>query len=68
MGNKLMRKMIAVFVAAAVMMTCSISVFAATPSTTVGKVSDIATEVYTGSTSMKVTWMGSLPPQLKSAW
>ena len=28
MGNKFMSKMIAVFVAAAVMMTCSISVFA----------------------------------------
>lgn len=56
MGKKLMRKTIAVFVAAAVMLTCSISVFAATPSTTVGAVSGVKTEVYNSSKSIKVTW------------
>lgn len=56
MGNKFMSKMIAVFVAAAVMMTCSISVFAATPSTTVGKVGSVKTEVYNSSKSIKVSW------------
>ena len=56
MGNKFMRKMIAVFVAAAVMLTCSVSVFAATPSTTVGAVSSIGTEVYTSDNSMEVSW------------
>lgn len=55
MGNKFMRKMIAVFVAAAVMMTCSISVFAATPSTTVGAVGTVGTTV-NSTTKITVNW------------
>ena len=56
MGNKLMRKLIAVFVAAAMMMTCGLSVFAATPSTTVGKVGTVTSYVYNSNKSIKVMW------------
>lgn len=56
MGKKFMSKVLAVLVAAAVMLTGSISVFAATPSTTVGEVASIGTEVYTSDNSMEVSW------------
>ena len=55
MGNKFMHKMIAVFVAAAMILTCSIGVFAASGSPTAGKVKSVVSDCK-GTTSMTITW------------
>ena len=55
MGNKFLRKMIAVFVAAAMIMTCSIGVFAAS-SPTKGKVTKVSSVGQTSGKKLTVSW------------
>ena len=55
MGNKFMHKMIAVFVAAAMILTCSIGVCAGSGSPTAGKVNSVVSDSK-GTTSMTITW------------
>lgn len=55
MGNKLMHKLIAVFVAAAMILTCSIGVFAAGSPTT-GKVSNVDSVGKNSCKSLTITW------------
>lgn len=56
MGNKFLRRMIAVFVAAAMIMTCGIGVFAASGSPTKGKISYVDSVGKTNGKSLTITW------------
>ena len=56
MGNKFLRRMIAVFVAAAMIMTCGIGVFAASGSPTKGKITSTDSVGATNCKTLNITW------------